>query len=109
VLRENLKAGIGELLHSKKFLVGVSSAIAVVLVRLAGKAGLGDVIDEQLANEIAMAILTIASVTIFGQGLADVGKEAAKVRQQTDLIQGPPSSSSTTVVVNQPEPPKESP
>lgn len=107
--RDNLKIGIAELLHSKKFIVGASSSLAVIIVRLAPKLGLGDVIDAQLANDLAIGILTIASVLIFGQGLSDFGKEAAVVKQQTDIIHGPPPADVVVVTPPPPAPPKDSP
>jgi hypothetical protein len=68
-----------DLLRSKKFVVGITSSLTALLVRLAPKAGLGEYIDHQTATEIANQIMVLAGAYIVGQGVADHGKARAEI------------------------------
>lgn len=60
---------VKDLLSSKKFIV----MLAALIVASASKAGLD--LNEELVNQI----LAMAAAYVVGQGIADHGKEAAKV------------------------------
>jgi divalent metal cation (Fe/Co/Zn/Cd) transporter len=57
------------LFKSKKFLVALGGVIAVVLSHFFG-----------IAQETVMEIVALLVAFIIGQGAADVGKEAAKIK-----------------------------
>ena len=63
-----LQTILRDMLQSKKFL----AAVAGVLVGIAGRIGL------ELETESLMAVLSPIVAYIFGQGIADAGKEAAR-------------------------------
>jgi hypothetical protein len=86
----NLKVGLTELLHNKKFLVGITSSLTAIIVRLAPKLGL-TFIDQELANQLAMGIIILAATTIGAQGVADHGKEAAQVKANGAEPPAPPA------------------
>jgi hypothetical protein len=68
---------ISELLHSKKFLVGITSTVAAILCRLSVKLNIG--IDNEMATQIAEIIVGLAMTYLASQGIADHGKEAATI------------------------------
>lgn len=77
----NLKTGVNELLHSKKFIMGFGSAVAAIVVMVAGHYKI--VVDPDLARQIAFIMLGAAGVTVTSQGVADAGKEAAAIKAKT--------------------------
>lgn len=70
-----MKEALADLLGSKKFLVGMSSAVAAILIRLSVKLNIG--MDVETANQVAMIIVTLAGLYLGSQGAADFGKHAA--------------------------------
>jgi hypothetical protein len=72
-----MHAAVKELLTSKKFLVGITSSVTALIVRLAPKLGLGEFIDAETASQMAQTIVVLASAYLVGQGAADFGKSAA--------------------------------
>lgn len=72
----NMASAIQELLASKKFLVGITSSIAAIIVRVSVKWNIG--VDEEMANQIALIIVTLAGLYLGSQGAADFGKHAAE-------------------------------
>lgn len=61
-----------QILKSKKFQVFIASVIMLVLTQLAG-------LDEAAAANMKEGIMALAGTYLIGQGVADHGKEAAKV------------------------------
>lgn len=68
---ENTVAVLKELLKSKKFAVALITVVAVLVAKL------GYHIDEQEILTVLSPILAY----ITGQGIADIGKEKAKIEQ----------------------------
>lgn len=82
-----MREALGELLSSKKFLVGISSSIAALVIRLSSRFGWG--IDAETASQLAWTVVALASTYLGAQGLADHGKEAAAVRAEADAPSAP--------------------
>lgn len=68
------KTLLGKLLTSKKFL----ATVAGVLVALGSKIGL------DLPTEATLSIVGAIAAYVIGQGIADNGKEAAKVAAESE-------------------------
>ena len=64
-----MKQALKDLLASKKFLV----TLAAILVYVGGKLGLN------LTTDQLMPVLALLASFVVGQGVADMGKEKAKV------------------------------
>lgn len=64
---------MSELLKSKKFVAALVGVVAVILAFVLGELGMP--IPEEKLN----ALLAMLGTYILGQGIADHGKEAAKV------------------------------
>lgn len=73
-----MSQALKDLLSSKKFLVAVLS----IVVWAIGKAGLSLTVEQLLP------IVGPLWVYIFGQGLADLGKEKAKVEAESSPLLG---------------------
>ena len=67
---------IKELLDSKKFVAGISSAAVAILLAWAAKKGY--IIEKETADEAAKIIIGSASAYVVSQGIADHGKERVK-------------------------------
>lgn len=67
------------LFGSKKALAAMGGTVAATLVTLAGKHGVA--LDPAGAEKLVMVILGIVCAYVLGQGVADWGKEAAKVQE----------------------------
>lgn len=63
------------LLSSKKFLALLVTLLVLVATRKLG-------LDEATATELAREIVALAAAYMVGQGVADHGKEAAKVEAE---------------------------
>lgn len=68
---------LGSLLTSKKFVASLGAVVAVAAMKLAGKFGV--VLDQATADEISKAVCVLVSTYVVAQGIADHGKEAAKI------------------------------
>ena len=68
-----------ELLQSKKFIVALLASLVVFAAMIYG-----------LSLEEALAIAGPLMSFVLGQGIADAGKERAKVEQQTAIKSNPP-------------------
>jgi hypothetical protein len=73
-MMEALKGALG----SKKALAAMGGTVASTLVTMAGKYGV--LLDPAGAEKLVMVILGIVAAYVLGQGVADWGKEAAKVQ-----------------------------
>lgn len=58
------------LLGSKKFVAMLVGLLAVLLTRIG--------LDEEMSKDVSLKVMAIVSAYLVGQGMADVGKEAAK-------------------------------
>ena len=67
-----------DLLESKKFRTMLIGLVASLLVALFGNAA---GMEEETARQIAQVIVILCASYIGAQGLADLGKEAQKERQ----------------------------
>lgn len=76
-----LRSTLRELLDSKKFVTSFTAAMASMLVAYAGKKGI--VLDNDLASEFIKIMLGGAGLFVASQGVADHGKERAKVEADT--------------------------
>jgi hypothetical protein len=83
-----MKQALAGLVGSKKFITFVTTAI----VAFAARKGL------DIDPELVAAFIGLGGILIFGQGLADQGKEAAKVRAASD--QAPAQVNVTNVGTN---------
>jgi hypothetical protein len=72
-----MKEVITGLLSSKKVLTGVIASVTSFLVLTAAKHGYA--LTEEQAMFLVKGILAVAAAVIAGQGLADFGKEKAKI------------------------------
>jgi len=72
-----MKEALKGLFGSKKALAAMGGAAASALIMLAAKHGYG--LDPAATATLVQAILGLAGLFIVGQGIADVGKEKAKV------------------------------
>ncbi|MDB4726480.1 hypothetical protein OAF54_03495 [bacterium] len=61
-----------EILKSKKFQVFAASLVVLILTQLVG-------LEETQALQIKEGLMGLAGTYLIGQGIADHGKEAAKV------------------------------
>ena len=64
-----MKQALKDMFASKKFLV----AITAVLVSVGAKVGLN------VANDVLLPVVVLVASYIVGQGIADAGKEKAKI------------------------------
>lgn len=91
-LIEALRGTLRDLLNSKKVVTAlvtvIVTALAGFLLPIARKYGLP--IDESTITEFVLGVLGIGGVTLVGQGLADHGKEAAKIDAANPALQGQP-------------------
>jgi uncharacterized membrane protein (DUF441 family) len=71
-----LMGTLRELLDSKKFVAGISSAFVAILIAWAAKKGFA--IDKETADEAVKIIVGSASAFVVSQGIADHGKERVK-------------------------------
>jgi len=71
-----------ELTTSKKFMASFGAVVAVFAMNVAAKAGF--VLDKATADEISKFICMSVSTYVVAQGLADHGKEAAKIKAQAE-------------------------
>lgn len=72
-----LKSTFGELLDSKKFMASLAGMISVILVTLAGHFHLG--LDPSVSDTLATKMLGFVAIYVGAQGVADHGKERAKI------------------------------
>ena len=75
---------ISELLHSKKFLVGITSTVVAILCRLSVKLNIG--IDDEMAKQFAEIVVGLAMTYLASQGIADHNKEAALITAAAKTI-----------------------
>ena len=73
---------INQLVTSKKFIATVGAVVAIICTKVAGKFDI--VIDSTTANHIAETICFLVAVYVGAQGIADHGKEAAKIKLAAD-------------------------
>lgn len=69
-----------DLFESKKFRVLVGSAIATILVKVAGHQGYA--LDAATAGELSNLLVGLASAYLLGQGIADYGKAKAEAEAE---------------------------
>jgi hypothetical protein len=79
-----------ELLASKKFIV----MLAAMVVAIASK--LGFAIDHDMSTQV----ITLASAYLVGQGIADHGKEAAKITMASALKENADNLQTSTVATS---------
>jgi hypothetical protein len=75
-----MKDVLVELFSSKKFIAMIAGVLATVLLRLAGKFNVA--LDPDTAKQAADAVALLVASYCVGQGVADHGKEAAKITSQ---------------------------
>jgi len=73
-----MKEALKGLFGSKKALAGIAGAATTALLLLAQKHGYG--LDPEATKLLIGAVLGLAGTYVLGQGVADWGKEAAKVQ-----------------------------
>ena len=73
-----MKEALLGLFGSKKALMALGGSAAATLVTIAGKYGV--MLDPAGAEKLVLVILGIVSAYVLGQGIADRGKEAAKIQ-----------------------------
>ena len=73
-----MKAALAGLFGSKKALTGMAAVATSALLLLAQKHGYG--LDPAATKLLIAGVLGLAGTFIVGQGVADWGKEAAKVQ-----------------------------
>jgi hypothetical protein len=74
---EALKSTLAELLDSKKFMASLAGMIAAVLVTVLGHFHLA--LDPAAADVLSSKIIALVGTYVVGQGIADHGKERAKI------------------------------
>lgn len=72
-----MKEALIGLFSSKKALTGLAAAATTAVILLAQKAGYG--LEPEATKLLVGAVLSLASVYILGQGVADMGKERSKL------------------------------
>ena len=75
-----------EIADSKKAMMSVAAAVAVVLTTIAGRAG-WTWLDADTANALALKMTGLAAAYLVSQGAADHGKEAASVASPPASLQ----------------------
>jgi len=73
-----MKEALAGLFSSKKALAAMAGTVASTLVMVAAKHGYG--LDPAAAEKLVQVILGIVAAYVVGQGVADWGKEGAKVQ-----------------------------
>lgn len=73
------------LFSSKKFITSLGAIVAILMMKLSAKAGF--VLDHTTADEIATLVCVVASTYVLAQGIADNGKEAAKIKAEAEKQQ----------------------
>ena len=73
-----MKAALAGLFGSKKALAGMAAVATSALILLAQKHGYG--LDPNATKLLIGAVLGLSGTFIVGQGVADWGKEAAKIQ-----------------------------
>lgn len=72
-----MKEALAGLFGSKKALAAMAGTVAATLVTVAGKQGWA--LDPAAAESLVKVILGLVGAYVLGQGVADWGKEKAKV------------------------------
>lgn len=72
-----MKEALTAMLGSKKVLTGVIAAVTSFLLMTSAKHGFA--LTEEQAVFLVKGVLALAATVIAGQGLADFGKEKAKI------------------------------
>lgn len=72
-----MKEALTAMLGSKKVLTAVIAAVTAFLLAVAGKYGF--VLDPATAVLLVKGALGLGATVVLGQGLADFGKEKAKI------------------------------
>lgn len=91
-MKDLVKELLVALLGSKKFVAFLVSLVVMLVTAISGKFGLG-ITDEQ-ANDLSLKVVGLASSYLVGQGIADHGKEAARVQAsstETTKAAAPPA------------------
>jgi uncharacterized membrane protein YeaQ/YmgE (transglycosylase-associated protein family) len=74
-----MKKALVDMFGSKKALAAMAGTVASALVLLAGKQGYA--LDAAAAQSLVQVILGLVGAYVLGQGVADLGKEKAKLAQ----------------------------
>lgn len=76
-VKDFMKRTLVALFGSKKFLALLTTLIVLALTRKLG-------LDEPAATELGREIVAVASAYMVGQGVADHGKERARVEAEAE-------------------------
>jgi hypothetical protein len=78
-----VRQALVDLLSSKKAIVTLAGVLTTVLLHVAGR--LHVALEPDDANALSLKVMGMVSAYVLGQGLADHGKEAARIAADTTL------------------------